>query len=104
MEETVVADACVDSIVSFVHNRCIVLLYGRRCLPYEARNACVAVCHTFSVVGYVLPSEGSVLRLICAVVAMSIHLFVLRRRLAIIKLLARGSRFGTRCKVASLVT
>lgn len=40
-EETVVADARVDSGIGFVHNCCNGLLYSNHCLPYEAKRICV---------------------------------------------------------------
>lgn len=83
-EEVALADARVDKSVCFVQSCCIDLLHSKRRLPYEAKRFCVAACHTFESVRDVLPSERSVPRLVCAVVAVLVQIFVTYYRLAII--------------------
>lgn len=82
-ERTVGADDFIDSGVGCMHSCCIGLLYFGRPLPYETKRICIAACHTYCADLGVLSSEGSLSKLVCAVVTLSGQLFVLRRRMAI---------------------
>lgn len=74
------AGVCFDNGYDFGPSCCNGLPYCRRCLPCEARKFHALVLSTFGAVQAVLLSECNFPRLVYAVVAVSVLLFLLAVR------------------------
>lgn len=101
--EAVEVGVCVDYNFDCGPSCRIGLLYCRRCLPYGARRICFFAYHTFDVAQDILLSRDSVPKLLSAVVAMSVLLFLSRRRWSVGGRVIHDGRCGIPCTFSPLL-